>query len=192
MTDNQQKHYEELVEKTIKDDISGRVTTRWDGIETKIDLAMSRVQDEAKTKALERGLFTSSHEGYGIIAEEVAELLDAIRNNDAKEIVREAIQVGASGMLLAATLILSDKACLNDQEKTDEEDISEVVDMLALINIYIPPREVALWTQEERDQVSDYAGAMHLAASDNETVVPKAPDVLQEILIRPKGEREGL
>jgi NTP pyrophosphatase (non-canonical NTP hydrolase) len=50
------------------------------------------------------GPFKSSHEGYGVLAEEVAELLDAIRANDAPSIIREAIQVAAVAMRLAEAL----------------------------------------------------------------------------------------
>ena len=63
--------------------------------------------------AIERGLesaydryghATSSHEGYGVLAEEVLELLNAIRSNDASEIQDEAIQCAVSAWRIAAAM----------------------------------------------------------------------------------------
>ena len=53
------------------------------------------------------GPFHSTHEGYGVLAEEVAELLDAIRSNNPEDIQGEAIQVAAVAMRIAL-------ACEND------------------------------------------------------------------------------
>lgn len=47
------------------------------------------------------GPLTSSHEGYGVLAEEVAELLDAIRANDREAVEKEACQVSAVALRLA-------------------------------------------------------------------------------------------
>jgi NTP pyrophosphatase (non-canonical NTP hydrolase) len=47
------------------------------------------------------GGFTSTHEGYGVLAEEVSELLEAIRSNKAESVRHEAIQVAAVAMRLA-------------------------------------------------------------------------------------------
>ena len=47
------------------------------------------------------GPFTSSHEGLGVLMEEVAELVGAIRRNDIQDIEREATQVSAVAMRLA-------------------------------------------------------------------------------------------
>ena len=53
-------------------------------------------------KARDRyGPYTSSHEGYGVIAEEMAELLTAIRSNDMNAIYREACDVAAAAAKLA-------------------------------------------------------------------------------------------
>ena len=60
-----------------------------------------KVSDEA-AKAHERyGHFHSSHEGFGVLDEEVAELRDAIRANDIDAIRREAIQVSAVALRIA-------------------------------------------------------------------------------------------
>jgi len=50
------------------------------------------------------GPFSSTHEGYGVLAEEVAELLDAIRVNDPEAIREESIQVAAVAMRIAGSL----------------------------------------------------------------------------------------
>lgn len=46
------------------------------------------------------GAPASTHESYGVIAEEFAELFDAIRANDLDAVRREAIQVAASATRL--------------------------------------------------------------------------------------------
>lgn len=50
------------------------------------------------------GDFTSTHEAYGVLAEEVAELLEAIRSNDRDSIRDEAIDVAAVAYRLASVL----------------------------------------------------------------------------------------
>ena len=47
------------------------------------------------------GDFKSTHEAYGVLAEEVAELLDAIRANKSMSIAEEARQVSAVSLRLA-------------------------------------------------------------------------------------------
>lgn len=58
------------------------------------------VRDEMARAEQRYGDFTSSHEGYGVLAEEVAELLDAIRANDGDAIAKEALQVAAVALRL--------------------------------------------------------------------------------------------
>lgn len=50
------------------------------------------------------GPFTSTHEGYGVLAEEMAELLDAIRANSVQATRKEAIQCAAVAFRLAMSL----------------------------------------------------------------------------------------
>ena len=57
------------------------------------------VEIEAADKKF--GPYTSTHEAYGVLAEEAAELLDAIRANKAESVRTEAIQVAAVAMRLA-------------------------------------------------------------------------------------------
>jgi NTP pyrophosphatase (non-canonical NTP hydrolase) len=66
--------------------------------------AWMQLQAEIARADARYGPFRSSHEGYGVLAEEVAELLDAIRANDAPSIVREATQVAAVAMRLAESM----------------------------------------------------------------------------------------
>jgi NTP pyrophosphatase (non-canonical NTP hydrolase) len=69
---------------------------------------MSRVLDEIRDemqRAEDRyGPFSSTHEGYGVLAEEVAELFDAIRLNDLGAVRQEAKQVAAVAARIADSL----------------------------------------------------------------------------------------
>ena len=56
---------------------------------------------EANRAFAKYGDFKSTHEAYGVLAEEVAELLDAIRSNSIGSIEKEAIQVAAVASRLA-------------------------------------------------------------------------------------------
>lgn len=67
---------------------------------------MGRVADEASRAQERYGDFASMHEGYGVLAEEIAELLDAIRMRQnepgrAMSIETEALQVSAVAMRMA-------------------------------------------------------------------------------------------
>ena len=62
---------------------------------------INQVIEEAKEAKSRYGLFTSTHEAYGVLAEEVLELLEAIRSNDMDAIKLEAVQVSAVAMRLA-------------------------------------------------------------------------------------------
>lgn len=67
---------------------------------------IERVEAEADLAQGKYGDFASMHEGYGVLAEEVAELFDAIRMpqshiSRAGEIEREAIQVAAVALRIA-------------------------------------------------------------------------------------------
>lgn len=66
-----------------------------------LDRTLHSVDSEAGQANDRFGPLHSTHEGYGVLAEEVAELLDAIRDNDRDQIVREAIQVAAVALRLA-------------------------------------------------------------------------------------------
>ncbi len=53
------------------------------------------------------GPYTSAHEGYGVLAEEVAELLEAIHMNYRDGVMQEAIQIAAVAIRIA-------EACENE------------------------------------------------------------------------------
>ena len=50
------------------------------------------------------GPFASTHEGFGVLAEEIAELLAAIQANDGRQIIAEAVQVSAVAARIAMAL----------------------------------------------------------------------------------------
>lgn len=62
---------------------------------------MAVIIQEAADAAVKYGPFASTHEALGVLAEEVSELMQAIRANDMEQIQREAIQVSAVAFRLA-------------------------------------------------------------------------------------------
>lgn len=64
----------------------------------------TRTAEEIERADAKYGPFASAHEGYGVLCEEVAELLDAIRSNQKTAIQTEAIQVAAVALRLAESL----------------------------------------------------------------------------------------
>jgi len=63
--------------------------------------AMAEAQHRGAMARKKYGEFSSTHEAYGVLAEEVDELLDAIRCNDAQWVIDEAIDVAAVAIRLA-------------------------------------------------------------------------------------------
>lgn len=59
------------------------------------------VRSEVLTADEKYGPPASAHESYGVLAEEVVELLEAIRGNNPVDIHREAVQVAAVAIRLA-------------------------------------------------------------------------------------------
>ena len=68
---------------------------------TLMDRHAAAVIDEAQTAQERYGDFSSTHEAYGVLAEEVAELLEAVRSNDLLKIGHEARQVAAVALRLS-------------------------------------------------------------------------------------------
>ena len=66
------------------------------------DAVMRELSEEMVDAQTRYGPFASSHEGYGVLMEEVAELLDAIRANRPALVAHEAIQVAAVALRLAS------------------------------------------------------------------------------------------
>lgn len=62
---------------------------------------LESIRLEATVADEKYGPYTSTHEAYGVLAEEMAELLDAIRANDLREVRTEARQVAAVAYRLA-------------------------------------------------------------------------------------------
>ena len=62
---------------------------------------LQEIAAEADRAEERYGPFRSTHEGYGVLAEEVAELMDAIRENGPKAIRLEALQVAAVALRIA-------------------------------------------------------------------------------------------
>ena len=71
-----------------------------------------RINEEKTVAHVMYGPFTSAHEGYGVLAEEVAELLDAIHSNTDVVVQIEACQVAAVAWRLAESLTDENEATL--------------------------------------------------------------------------------
>ena len=67
--------------------------------------AASQVAEEATRAQHRYGLPASTHESFGVLAEEVAELLEAIHQNDREAIAIEAKQVAAVALRLYSAVI---------------------------------------------------------------------------------------
>ena len=65
-----------------------------------LELYSETIEQTLKADA-KYGPFTSTHEGLGVLIEEVAELTDAIRSNKIGSVEMEAIQVAAVALRLA-------------------------------------------------------------------------------------------
>lgn len=59
------------------------------------------IREEMEKAHRRYGLFTSSHEGFGVLMEEVCELQDAIGANDRMAVLSEAMQVAAVAWRIA-------------------------------------------------------------------------------------------
>lgn len=66
-----------------------------------MDAILRAVKDEALRGVARHGVFRSSHEALGVLIEEMAELMEAIHQNDPDAIGLEAIQVAACAARLA-------------------------------------------------------------------------------------------
>lgn len=83
-------------------------------------------------KELERAnnihsLFTSEHEGMGVLQEEVYELWDAIRSNKPEDVYHEATQVAAMAVKLMMYLDSNDEhECLCDDQDIIEEGFAKL------------------------------------------------------------------
>ena len=62
---------------------------------SKMPAGIAALLDEVEQAELKWGPFRSAHEAYGVLAEEVFELLDAIHKNDIGQARLEALQIAA-------------------------------------------------------------------------------------------------
>lgn len=67
-----------------------------------LEQVLGMVEIELRRATSLHGEFHSPHEGYGVLAEEMDELMDALRANDLVQIREEAVQVAA----MAARIVL--------------------------------------------------------------------------------------
>jgi hypothetical protein len=51
-------------------------------------------------------------------------------------------------------------------------------DLLLLVNVTVTPEQLAAWTLDQREQAANWAGLVHLDASDNDVDVPERPAFL--------------
>lgn len=51
-------------------------------------------------------------------------------------------------------------------------------DVIALAGLVVPVEDIKKWSQEEIDRAVEWAGAVHLDASDNDVDVPPKPEFL--------------
>jgi hypothetical protein len=71
----------------------------------------------------------------------------------------------------AGAWVLADGGVVGYQDN----DPDMVHDVLSLVCVSVPDEQVQSWTAEQRQQAVDWAAAWHLAASDNQVVVPDRP-----------------
>ncbi len=69
-----------------------------------MDRILAAVKEEALRAMYRYGGFTSSHEALGVLVEEMAELMEAVRKNDLEAIAKEATQVSAVAARLADSI----------------------------------------------------------------------------------------
>jgi len=62
-----------------------------------------RIQCEINSARAKYGPFTSTHEGLGVLMEEMKELVDAIHANDIESVCDESIQIAAVAYRLAGS-----------------------------------------------------------------------------------------
>lgn len=62
-----------------------------------------------------------------------------------------------------------------------QRDNDALFDVLEIVDVHVPPEDIAKWTDEQVQLVEAWAGAVHFAAADNDDVeVPPKPEFLQQ------------
>jgi hypothetical protein len=67
--------------------------------------------------------------------------------------------------------------CTRDHPEGDISD-QALSDLLLLVGVTVTPEQLANWTPEQREQAVEWAGLVHLDASDNDVDVPERPAFL--------------
>jgi hypothetical protein len=67
--------------------------------------------------------------------------------------------------------------CTRDHPEGDISD-QALSDLLLLVGVTVTPEQLAAWTPEQREQAAEWAGLVHLDASDNDVDVPERPAFL--------------
>ncbi|TCO57171.1 hypothetical protein [Actinocrispum wychmicini] len=89
-------------------------------------------------------------------------------------------RMSPGGQALANTLVGIVDGPPTPTEPRDTEGISDEVltDLLALVGVIVSPELMAEWTIDQRAEAANWAGAVHLHASDNDVTVPRKPTFL--------------
>ncbi len=78
-------------------------------LDTPLEIVLEAVHAEYLRATSLHGSFSSTHEGWAVLREEVDELWDAVKKNDGKKALREeAIQVAAIAIRFCIDLALED------------------------------------------------------------------------------------
>jgi hypothetical protein len=67
-----------------------------------------------------------------------------------------------------------------NQDNTEPVTDQVLSDLLLLVGVTVTPEQLAAWTPEQREQAAQWAGLVHLDASDNDVDVPERPTFLDE------------
>lgn len=86
----------------LEDRAEGRIQVSPEAIEKGVTNLQEAIESALYTKG--RGAFVSSHEAFGVIAEEVSELAEALRKGDAVEFAEEAVDVAIAAVFAVASL----------------------------------------------------------------------------------------
>ncbi len=76
----------------------------------RVDAALITIKEKTCYRLKEKGRmsYAGPHETYGIIAEEIAELLDAVRANDAEQLGQELLDIAVACAIGIASVLPAD------------------------------------------------------------------------------------
>lgn len=102
---------------------------------------------------------------------------------DLRALIWESYDAGRQGTKDHFGLVVRAVRGVYEREKAAERCTCPVVcsDLLGLVSVVTTPEECAKWTEQQRDEAMDWAGAVHASASDNAgVVIPPKPSHLPE------------